>query len=54
MWYVATGIVADNAGAGFYLRIFPSFQVANPTNLDPLIVQKVVIAEGIMPRGLLV
>lgn len=53
MWLVACGIpvVNDPAATWKYLRIFPSFDVANPTNTDPLYVQKILVTEGPLIKG---
>lgn len=55
MWLVASGIpVVDDAAATWkYLRIYPAFDVTNPTNTDPINIQKVLITDGIPPKGII-
>jgi len=55
MWLVASGIliVADGADAWRYLRLFPAFGVPNASNSDPVNVQRVLITDGIPPKGLI-
>ncbi|NSX84480.1 SGNH/GDSL hydrolase family protein [Agrobacterium tumefaciens] len=55
MWLVACGIpvVNDPAATWKYLRICPAFDVVNPANTDPLNIQKVLITEGLPPRGVI-
>ncbi|CDN93466.1 hypothetical protein [Agrobacterium tumefaciens] len=55
MWLVAAGIpiTPDGADAWRYLRLFPAFGVPNPGNTDPLNVQRVLITEGLPPKGLI-
>lgn len=55
MWLVASGIpvVNDAAATWKYLRIYPAFDVTNPTNTDPINIQKVLITEGIAPKGII-
>ncbi|UYZ08534.1 SGNH/GDSL hydrolase family protein [Agrobacterium salinitolerans] len=55
MWYMSVGIpiVNDPNEAWRYLRLIPSQQVPNPATSDPLIVQRVLITEGLPPKGLI-
>lgn len=55
MWYLSVGIpiVNDPNEAWRYLRLIPSQQVPNPATSDPLIVQRVLITEGLSPKGLI-
>lgn len=55
MWLVATGIpVVNNPAETYkYLRIYPAFDTVNPPNADPLNIQKVLITEGIAPKGII-
>ncbi|MBS0258371.1 MAG: SGNH/GDSL hydrolase family protein [Proteobacteria bacterium] len=55
MWLVAAGIpiIADGADAWRYLRLFPSFGVSNPSNANPVNIQRVLITEGLSPKGLI-
>ncbi|MNW15550.1 hypothetical protein D3C71_2140860 [compost metagenome] len=55
MWYISVGIpiVNDPNEASRYLRLIPSQQIPNPATSDPLIVQRVLITEGLPPKGLL-
>ncbi|MQB37577.1 SGNH/GDSL hydrolase family protein [Agrobacterium tumefaciens] len=55
MWLVASGIpvVNDAAATWKYLRIYPAFDVTNPTNTDPINIQKVLITDGISPKGII-
>lgn len=55
MWYISVGIpiVNDPNEAWRYLRLIPSQQVPNPATSDPLIVQRVLITEGLSPKGLI-
>lgn len=55
MWLVACGIPVINnpAETWKYLRIFPAFDVVNPTSADPLNIQRVLVTEGLSPKGLI-
>lgn len=55
MWCMSVGIpvVNDPNEAWRYLRLIPSQQIPNPATSDPLIVQRVLITEGLSPKGLI-
>lgn len=55
MWYMSVGIPVynDPNEAWRYLRLIPSQQVSNPATSDPLIVQRVLITEGLPPKGII-
>lgn len=55
MWYIcpAIPIVNDPNEAWRYLRLIPSQQVPNPATSDPLIVQRVLVTEGLNPKGIM-
>ncbi|WP_454850495.1 SGNH/GDSL hydrolase family protein [Rhizobium binxianense] len=55
MWLCVSGIQADQVlnNANTSIRIFPAFGGAAPTSVDPINVQRVVIVEGALPKGLL-
>lgn len=55
MWYISAAIpiVNDPNEAWRYLRLIPSQQVPNPATADPLYVQRVLITEGLSPKGLI-
>ncbi|TRA97276.1 SGNH/GDSL hydrolase family protein [Agrobacterium salinitolerans] len=54
MWACIPGIQVINAPAdGWrYLRIFTAFGTGIPANLDPINIQRVMLTEGVPPRGL--
>ncbi|MGV1989676.1 hypothetical protein ACQZ5N_23960 [Agrobacterium sp. 22-221-1] len=55
MWLVACGIPVVNnpAETWKYLRIFPAFDVVTPSSSDPLNIQRVLVTEGLSPKGLI-
>lgn len=55
MWLVAAGIpvIADGADTWRYLRLFPAHGASNPVSTDPVNIQRVLITDGLSPKGLI-
>jgi hypothetical protein len=53
MWLCVSGIQADALlnNANTSIRLFPAFSGSPPAVVDPVNIQKIVITEGVLPKG---